>query len=136
MKLQVKTVLLLSTLALIFFSGCQKAYIREKITDGDYHGAFHLLSAPNKNLGTIDLTISSGIYTCNTSLPYNYGAGDIESTEDSLNFKDTLFYIVPAMYVTGYPPSGKCGYLFDGTHLQINRPVNGGEIVYNLARKN
>lgn len=136
MKPHFKPALIFLALAFVCSLGCHKTnYERKTLLDGNYQGTFNMPHSPNDAMGSVTLTISNGTYVCNTSLPYNYGAGYIEITESTLFFKDTLFFIVPAVYITGYSLSGKYNYLFDGTHLQVQKSANSGGIVYNLIRQ-
>ena len=50
----------------------------------------------------------------------------------TINFIDTLFFAVPALYGPTYVLSGKYNYAFDGLNLKIWKEMSVGSIVYDL----
>ena len=102
--------------------------------DGQYAGSFY---APNYNLeqDSVFLTISNGYYRCDTQLPYNYGAGRLEVTGTTLHFVDTLFVVVPALYVTGFALSGEYSFQIDGQELLLEKIHGSVELRYQLIKE-
>jgi hypothetical protein len=86
--------------------------------------------------GTVSLQISDGYYYSTTNLPFGYGSGQLEVNESSINFIDTLFFVVPAIYGPSYVLSGEHHYRFDGDNLEIWRAKNVGDIKYKLKLTN
>lgn len=98
-------------------------------------GTFKTIHSENLS-GIVLLNISEGYYECNTNLPYGRGAGKLEIDDTTLDFIDTLFFIVPAIYGPSYVLSGKYNYSFNGENLEIWKTKNVGEINYKLTKKN
>jgi len=84
-------------------------------------------------LEDVTLKISNGFYECTTSLPYGFGAGKLEASRNSINFIDTLFFPVPALFGPSYVLSGEHHYEYNGRELKIWRSKNVGSIEYNLT---
>jgi len=59
-------------------------------------------------------------------------AGKLEVNGSTINFVDTLFFPIPALYGPSYVLSGKHQYKFDGDNLEIWRAKNVGDIEYKL----
>lgn len=88
----------------------------------------------NENLlENVTFKISNGFYKCTTSLPYGFGAGKLEVSGNSINFIDTLFFPVPALFGPSYVLSGEHHYEYNGQELKIWRSKNIGRIEYNLS---
>ncbi len=96
-----------------------------------FKGTFEVINSRN-DTGTIDLKISNGYYECSTNYPYWRGAGKLEVNGNQINFRDTLFFIIPVIYARVGVLSGVHQYKFNGTNLKISRGINVGEIRYKL----
>lgn len=103
-------------------------------SDLSFSGTFKTINSENLS-GTVELQITNGRYKCLTSLPYGQGAGKVEMTKSTINFVDTLFLVVPAIYGPSYAFSGQHQYRFNGEKLEIWRAKNVGEVEYNLNLK-
>lgn len=126
----------LTLLISIFFLSCkednEELLLPLNLTDGlSFSGTFETIDSYNDS-GTISLNISNGYYQCLTRLHYGFGAGRIEANNTTLNFIDTLFYPVPAIYGPSYKLSGEYYYEFDGKNLKTWREKNVGSVEYNL----
>src|SRR5687767_13994481 len=88
--------------------------------DSSFSGTFKTINSENLT-GTLTLQISSGHYNCSTNLPLGQGAGKLEIGESTINFIDTLFLSIPAIYGPSYVLSGEHQYGFDGENLKIWR---------------
>jgi hypothetical protein len=97
-------------------------------------GTFKTIDSENIS-GTVTLQIANGYYSCSTNLPFGQGAGKIEIQESTINFIDTLFFPIPAIYRPPYVLSRQHQYKFDGDNLKIWRAKNVGDIEYNLNLK-
>lgn len=129
--------LLLAIILIMSLPGCQKDDINTKIVEkGNYTGTFE--SGYNLSLvqDSVFLNISSGYYYCSTNLPYNYGAGKIEISATTLNFIDTLFFPVPALYITGFALSGEYKYQYDGINLILEKLDDNEDLTYKLKKVN
>lgn len=130
-----KHLFLLVLLISIVFVHCEKAndeILPTNLTDNlSFIGTFNTIASDNLS-GTVSLNISNGHYECSTNLPFGRGAGQIEATNKTLNFIDTLFFPIPAIYGPTYVLSGEHYYEFDGKKLKIWRDKNVGSIEYNL----
>ena len=96
-----------------------------------FNGTF-VSSQSEKISGNITLQIANGHYQCFTNLPFGKGAGKIEMDESSINFIDSLFFPIPAIYSPSYILSGKYQYQFDGENLNIWKSNENSEIEYKL----
>jgi hypothetical protein len=99
--------------------------------DLTFTGSFKTIDSDNIS-GTATLQISDGYYYSTTDLPFGYGSGQLEVNELTINFIDTLFFVVPALYGPSYVLSGEHQYKFDGENLEIWIVKNVGDIEYNL----
>lgn len=99
-----------------------------------FSGAFKTIDSENVS-GTVTLEISNGYYNCSTNLPFGQGAGKIEIHQSTINFIDTLFFPIQAIYGPSYVLSGRHYYKFDGENLKIWSTKNVGDIEYNLTLK-
>jgi len=99
--------------------------------DLSLNGTFKTIDSENIS-GTVTLQISNGYYNSTTNLPYGHGAGKLEVNGSTINFVDTLFFPIPALYGPSYVLSGKHQYKFDGDNLEIWRARNVGDIEYKL----
>jgi hypothetical protein len=99
-----------------------------------FSGTFSTINSENVS-GTVTLQIANGYYNCSTNLPFGYGAGKIEIQESTINFIDTLFFPIPAIYGPSYVLSGQHQYKFDGNNLKIWRAKNVCDLEYNLSPK-
>jgi hypothetical protein len=130
----IKNLLRFSILILIISNSCKKTDSSISIdsqNDANFIGTFKEI-ASETIYGTVSLYISDGYYYCFTNLPYGYGAGRLEVDETTIDFIDTLFFPIPAMYGPSYVLSGKYYYVFDGKDLKIWEIKNVYEIEYNL----
>jgi len=130
-----KHLIFLTLLVAVNFYSCEKsepqAVNLNTNEDSSFSGTFETLNSENLS-GTVILNISNGYYECLTNLPYGHGAGKLEINETKINFIDTLFFAIPAMYGPSYVLSGEHDYEFDGENLKIWREKNVGSIEYNL----
>lgn len=131
-----KHLFILTLLISIVFNSCkednEELQLPLNLTDRlSFSGTFETINSENLS-GTISLNISNGYYQCLTSLPYGHGAGKIEANNTTLNFIDTLFFPIPAIYGPSYVLSGEHYYEFDGENLKIWKEKNVGSIEYNL----
>ena len=127
--------LLLTTISLL---SCDNTDVDVKLnseSDLMFSGTFNTINSDNVS-GTVTLHIANGSYSCSTNLPFGNGAGKIEIQESTINFIDTLFFPIPAIYGPSYVLSGQHQYKFDGDNLKIWRANNIGEIEYRLTPKN
>jgi len=136
MKISTQNFTLACLLAVVLLSlaACETDDVSGNVpNDGQYAGTFY---APNYNLeqDSVFLTISNGYYRCDTQLPYNYGAGRLEVTGTTLNFVDTLFFAVPALYVTGFALSGEYTYHFNDGLLQLEKIESSSKLTYQLVK--
>lgn len=118
----------------LLLTSCQKDEQQVRLNANDelsFSGTFETINSENL-YGTVILNISNGYYECLTSLPYGHGAGKIDVSNNTINFIDTLFFAIPAMYGPSYVLSGEHYYEFDGKNLKIWREKNIGSVEYNL----
>lgn len=121
-------------LVAFIFSSCEKNELRVPINISEslsFNGTFETINSTNFS-GTVLLNISNGYYECLTNLPYGHGAGKIEVYKTTINFIDTLFVAIPAIYGPTYVLSGEYNYEFDGKNLKVWKEINVGSIEYNL----
>ena len=136
-----KKVLFFSTLFIaISFYSCDKDKLHVDLNPNEnssFSGTFKTINSENLS-GTVILNISNGYYECLTNLPFGHGAGKLEIQETKINFIDTLFFAIPAIYGPSYVLSGEHFYMFDGENLKISREKNVGSVEYDLQieRKN
>lgn len=97
-----------------------------------FSGTFKTKDSDENIFENVSLKISNGYYECTTSLPFGYGAGKIEVNGNVVNFIDTAFFAIPALYGPSYVLSGEHYYKFDGEDLEIWRAKNVGSIEYKL----
>lgn len=121
----------------IFLISCDNDNVNVQLnpeSDLSFSGTFKTINSENLS-GTVTLQIANGYYKCSTNQPFGQGAGKIEIQESTINFIDTLFFPIPAIYGPSYVLSGQHQYKFDGDNLKIWRAKNVGEIEYNLNLK-
>lgn len=99
-----------------------------------FSGTFKTIDSYNQS-GTVELSLSGGHYTTSTNQPFGIGAGKLEIDKTTINFIDTLFFTIPAVYGPSYVPSGKFDYNYNGSILEIWKKKNVGEIKYILKMK-
>jgi hypothetical protein len=121
--------------AIFLLLACEK-HVTEVTIDIDdslvFIGNFKLASTFIQN-DTVSLLIKDGKYVCSTRLPFGIGAGELKIENKSIEFIDTLFFIIPALYGPSYVLSGKYNYRYDGEYLAIQKVINDGQrIEYNL----
>jgi hypothetical protein len=136
MKISTQNFTLSCLLAVVLLSlaACETDGVSVKVPDdGYYTGTFY---APDYHIeqDSVFLTISNGYYRCDTRLPYNYGAGRVEVTGTTLNFVDTLFIVIPAMYITGFALSGEYSYHFKDGVLQLEKVGSSSKLSYQLEK--
>jgi hypothetical protein len=122
----------LATIVILF--SCNNNEVNMQLnpgTDLSFSGTFKTIDSDNVS-GTVTLNISSGQYSCATNLPFGTGGGKLEVTESTINFVDTLFFAIPALYGPSYVLSGQHQYRFDGDKLKIWRAKNIGDVEYEL----
>jgi hypothetical protein len=123
--------------ALTLILSCNNEEINIQLNPKDelsFTGTFKTIDSDNIS-GTVTLQISEGYYYSTTDLPFGYGSGQLEVNELTINFIDTLFFVVPAIYGPSYVLSGEHQYKFDGDNLEIWRAKNIGDIEYKLKLK-
>lgn len=123
-----------SLLIVMILCSCEKNKPQVPLNANDnlsFSGTFETINSENL-AGTVILNISNGHYECFTNLPYGHGAGKLESNETTINFIDTLFFVIPAIYGPSYVLSGEHYYEFDGGNLKVWREKNAGSIEYDL----
>jgi len=116
------------------FYGCDNKELPSQldIDNGkSFSGTIKSVGSDNLN-GTVSLDISNRHYICTTNAQYGKGAGKLELNHATINFIDTLFFAVPALYGPTYVLSGKYNYAFDGLNLKIWKEMSVGSIVYDL----
>jgi hypothetical protein len=119
----------------ISFIGCQKVETGIMvINSGHYMGAFGSPNSIGNSQDSVILTISNGHYFCATNYPFNYGAGKLEVSRSTFNFIDTLFFPIPAIYMTGYVLSGEYSYQYDGENLILEKETDFYNLTYRLKR--
>jgi hypothetical protein len=125
----------LLVISLISFIGCQKVETGIMvINSGYYKGTFGSLNSIGNSQDSVYLTISNGHYFCTTNYPFNYGAGKLEVSRSAFNFIDTLFFPIPAIYMTGYALSGEYTYQYDGENLILVKETDFYNLTYRLKR--
>jgi hypothetical protein len=82
--------------------------------------------------GTVSVLLFKDSYECDTGLPYGHGAGKLKITVATIDFADTLFFVIPAIYGPSYVLSGKHYYSFDGENLRIWKDRSISKIEYDL----
>jgi hypothetical protein len=100
--------------------------------DLSFSGTFKTNDSDENIFENVNLKISNGYYECTTNLPFGYGAGKVEVNGNLVNFIDTAFFAVPALYGPSYVLSGKHYYIFNGEDLEIWRTKSVGSIEYKL----
>ena len=116
---------------------CDKDDLKVNLNANDdlvFSGTFEAVNSKNIT-GTVSLDISDGYYKCSTNLPYGNGAGKLEVNGTKINFIDTLFFPVPAIFGPAYVLSGEHQYEFDGVNLKIWRALNVGSVEYQLKAR-
>jgi hypothetical protein len=124
----------------INFYSCEKEKLQVDLNpneDSSFSGTFESINSEDLS-GTVILNIYNGYYECLTNQPYGHGAGKLEINKTKINFIDTLFFPIPAIYGPSYVLSGEHYYTFDGENLKIWRGKNVGSVEYELQieRKN
>jgi hypothetical protein len=128
--------LLFVTISLFPMLGCLKEDIDKRVVDlGNYAGTFETAYDFNINQDSVYLNISNGYYECSTNLPYNYGAGILEISETTLNFIDTLFFPIPALYISGFALSGEYKYQYDGENLILEKVTESDNLIYRMKKE-
>ena len=131
-----KPKILTATLLLLCCIACEKSESFSSLDvskEFNFKGTVKTIDSENLN-ETVDLHISNGYYHCFTSLPYGQGAGEVVANDSIINFIDTLFFIVPAIYGPSYVLSGEHYYSYDGINLQIWKEKNVGSVLYELKK--
>jgi hypothetical protein len=98
------------------------------LEDSQYTGNFKALNSGLVG-GYVSLKVSKGYYECTTNFPYGTGAGKLEAQGNKINFIDTLFFPIPAIYGPSFVLSGEYCYMFDGAKLQLWKEY-GNEILF------
>lgn len=97
-----------------------------------FEGTFRTRGSDENLSEKVTLKISNGFYECTTSLPFGFGAGKLEVSGKSINFIDTLFFPVPALYGPSYVLSGEHHYEYNAKELKIWCNKNVGSLEYSL----
>ena len=118
----------------IMFLSCEKSESDIEIDPSlsfEFNGNF--ITTNEFQSGTVFLKIESGIYYCTTDLPYGKGAGRLVLHNNEIEFIDTLFFPIPAIYGPSWVLSGKHTYTFNGSVFKLYRKLNVGSIYYDLS---
>ena len=129
-----KYLFLLALFISVILSNCNEEESQPNLNpkvNNSFNGTFKTIKSENTS-GIVSLNISNGYYECFTNLPYGRGAGKLEMNAFKINFIDTLFFPIPAIYGPSYVLSGEHFYEFDGKHLKIRKKMNVGSIEYDL----
>jgi hypothetical protein len=59
----------------------------------------------------------------------------LEISETILNFIDTLFFPIPALYITGFALSGEYKYQYEGENLIFEKLTDIGNLTYSLKKE-
>ncbi|MBN1651176.1 MAG: hypothetical protein JW857_07600, partial [Bacteroidales bacterium] len=70
-----------------------------------------------------------------TKLPFDYGAGIVEIYGSTINFVDTLFFPIPALYADFFSLSGKYNFFFNGKDLLLLKNTDSGKLTYHLKKE-
>jgi hypothetical protein len=127
----------LLVISTVLISGCKNNDSNVVIDLNDtlfFIGTFKTFDPNNLN-ESVSLLITNGRYTCITSLPFGHGAGKVEIDNSVINFVDTAFFVVPAIYGPSYVLSGEYYYLYDSRNLKIWKNKNVGYIIYDLSKQ-
>ncbi|XOV93535.1 MAG: hypothetical protein ACFHWX_02260 [Bacteroidota bacterium] len=136
MVYKVKIISLISLVLILFSCEQEDTNLQLDIDlESQFTGTFKTLNSDDIS-GEVTLDISHGTYTSTTNLPYGRGVGQLIVEEQTINFQNTLFFPVPALYGPSYVLGGEYQYTFDGITLTIWRSINVGEIIYQLQRIN
>lgn len=100
--------------------------------DLTFNGSFRTINSEDLE-GSVFLNIKNGSYKCSTDWPFGNGAGKVVANSQTIEFIDTLFFAIPAIYGPSYVLSGKHHYRFDGKNLTIWKDKNIGKIKYDLV---
>ena len=122
-------------LLVIILTACKKDELHAPlpVTDNlSFSGTFKSIHSETI-AGSVSLNISKGHYDCWTNFPYGHGAGKVETSNSTINFIDTLFIPVPAIYGPSYILSGKYHYEFDGKNLKLKTANRMSTIAYHLT---
>jgi hypothetical protein len=103
--------------------------------DSTFRGTFNTVNSDIAS-GDVVLIISNGSYQCTTSEPFGRGAGLLSIDDKKINFIDTLFFPIPAIYGPPNVLSGEHNYRFNGEKLILWKSKNVGEIEYELQLDN
>lgn len=121
-------------LILFVLNACEKDETSEILNideSKDFSGTFITFDSENIN-GSVYLSVSDSGYYCHTNLPFGYGSGKLKIDETTIDFIDTLFFPIPALYGPSYVLSGKHNYRFNDRYLKIWKKKNVGSIAYYL----
>lgn len=119
---------------LVLLSSCNKSepeLLINPYAELSFNGTISVITS-DSIIGNVYLTIKEGFYGCSTDLPYGNGAGILEVLETTINFIDTLFFPVPALYGPSFVLSGKYNYSYNGDNLLIHKET--AEVQYDLHR--
>lgn len=132
----IRKLLLLVIILLFTTVGCEKNNSDKiYIESGYYKGTIDTNDDFIKDRDSVYLEISKGYYSCNTNIPYNYGAGKVETTESAINFMDTLFFPIPALYAAGLALSREYSYQYDGKYLILEKFTESSHLAYTLIKE-
>lgn len=104
------------------------------LEDSQYKGNFKTLNSGLVS-GYISLKVSNGYYECATNFPFGTGAGRLVAQGNKINFIDTLFFPIPAIYGPSFVLSGLYNYELDGVKLQIWKEYGNEILFYELETK-
>lgn len=121
--------------ALVLFS-CDEDLTKLPQEDLSFQGKFNIGNSSPNSSGAVTLDILDGHYSITTNEnPYSRGAGKVEINANKINFIDTLFSPIPAIYSNTSIPHGEYSYTYDGEDLKIWKKLNTTTITYSLKLK-
>ena len=128
-----KNIFILMIVILFSMSSCEKNsnFQHLDVENSLYEGVFKFLNSGNTG-GTINLKISNSHYDCSTNFPFGHGAGKVVVNEDNINFIDTLFFPIPALYGPSHVLSGEYQIKKQNDLLIIWRKYGDTTIQYEL----
>jgi len=100
----------MTMVCLLMLPGCKKEKLTKDLNVNEnwsFNGTFETWGLEDNTSGTIALKIANGHYECSTNLPYGHREGTLETNGLTLNFVNTLFFPIPALYGPSYALDGE-----------------------------
>lgn len=138
MKTNIALIVYTAAGCLLMLAGCKKEKLTTELDvnqNWSFSENFQTWGLDDNASGTIILKISNGHYECSTSLPFGRREGTIETNNSLINFANTLFFVVPAIYGPSYALDGEYQYEFFGDQLKIRKKLytdNDSGVEYDL----